>query len=160
MDTLDAEIKSSTTFQQADMSESDILKQIRDFHTKHNLSVDNSSVKLPFLYLTAKFHKSPYGCRYSLKLLLKYARRSPSSKFKDASNIDNISIVDNRSPVIEAMKHLNKSHRGYKSVRSYDFSTLYTSIPHDQIKAKMRTFVENIFNCQNERKPFIVINGK
>ena len=124
------------------------------------------------------FHKNPYGSRYitagnkcatsylselvaeSLKFLLKYARSSPKYRFKGVFHINNIAIIDNTSPVIKLMKVLNKSHEGKKSVRSYDFSTLYTSIPHDHLKSKMKTFVESTFNCQKERKPFIVISNK
>ena len=171
MDILTTEIKSSSTFQLTNMFEADIIKQVNDFHTKYNTSNDKECNRIPFLYWTAKFHKNPYGSRYitagnkcatsklsdmvsqCLAFLFKYARSSDLYKFRGALNINNIAIVDNRTPVIKSMDNLNKG-------QSYDFSTLYTSIPHDKLKDKMKIFVENIFNSQRKKKTFIVINGK
>ena len=40
---------------------------------------------------------------------------------------------------------------GRKSVSTFDFSTLYTSIPHDQLKCNLRQFVERIFSIKDKK---------
>ena len=45
---------------------------------------------------------------------------------------------------------------GRKSVSTFDFSTLYTSIPHDQLMCNLRQFVERIFSIKD--KKYMVCN--
>ena len=64
-------------------------------------------------------------------------------------------VIDDRDPVLEFIND-NNVHGGFKSVKTYDFSTLYTSIPHSQLKLNMKRFVERVFDFKD--KSFIVPN--
>ena len=43
-----------------------------------------------------------------------------------------------------------------KSVNTYDFSSLYTSIPHDQLQDNLRKFITRVFDFK--QKPFVIPN--
>ena len=45
---------------------------------------------------------------------------------------------------------------GHKCISSFDFSTLFTSIPHNQLKDNLSKFVNRIFDIKN--KNFVVCN--
>ena len=40
---------------------------------------------------------------------------------------------------------------GRKSVKSFDFKTLYTQIPHAQLKKNVKTFVHRVFHHKKKR---------
>ena len=50
----------------------------------------------------------------------------------------------------------NNLKNGYKSIHTFDFSTLYTSIPHDQLKNNLFRFINRVFDFK--AKPFITPN--
>ena len=66
-------------------------------------------------------------------------------------------IIDNHDDVIKFMDKSNLDG-GRKSVQSFDFKTLYTKIPHIQLKENVQIFVRRAFNHKNKR--FININKK
>ena len=85
-----------------------------------------------------------------MKLLLKTASSPFYYKIREIDN--HIIIIDNREKVINFINAANNSNRGKKCISTWDFSTLYTNIPHDQLKMNMRKFVSNIFVCNNKVK--------
>ena len=68
---------------------------------------------------------------------------------------NNYFVINDRDPVLDFMKHDN-TRKGFKSVNTYDFSTLYTSIPHSQLKNNLEKFVHRIFEFKENE--FIVPN--
>ena len=57
-------------------------------------------------------------------------------------------VIDNNEPVLDFINSDNLK-KGGKSVSTYDFSTLYTSIPHDQLKNGLINFISRIFEVKN-----------
>ena len=53
---------------------------------------------------------------------------------------------------------LNSIH----SIKTYDFSTLYTTIPHTKLKARLYELIKNAFRCKNGKRRFeyIVVGHK
>ena len=64
-------------------------------------------------------------------------------------------VIDSNQDVLDFMFSSNLKP-GRKSVSTFDFSTLYTSIPHDQLKCNLRQFVERIFSIKD--KKYMVCN--
>ena len=173
MQILSQEITQSPTFKVLQTSSDEIIDSSNQFFRKYGIQSNND--RLPFLYWTAKMHKNPCSHRYitsgfktimaelsinvthSLKVLLKFARNSSKYKFKGQPGINNISIIDNHDRVINFMNLCNKS-KSKKTIKTYDFSTLYTSIPHDKLKQKLSNFISKIFTIKS--KKYIVVNGK
>ena len=65
-------------------------------------------------------------------------------------------IIHDRKEVVDLMEMMNANRKrgGRKKVSTYDFSTLYTSIPHDKLKEKMKEFINRIF--QKKDKSFVI----
>ena len=64
-------------------------------------------------------------------------------------------VIDNNEPILDFLNYDN-TQKGLKSVSTYDFSTLYTSIPHIQLKDNLRMFVERVFDFKD--KSYIIPN--
>ena len=65
-------------------------------------------------------------------------------------------IVDNSVEVIEKIDKINK-RKNVKNIRTYDFSTLYTSIPHKKLKQQMDWVISQAFN--DDARKFIRIDN-
>ena len=137
-----------------------------------DLTFENS--KIPYLYWLPKFHKEIVGFRFitsgstcSMKPLsvilgtgLKYCLRAVKNK----STYDNhycdakdFFIIDNSKSVIEFLNSKNYEH-SKKKVSTYDFQTLYTHIPHQQLKINLKTFVDRVFDIK--KKKYICIRQR
>jgi hypothetical protein len=128
---------------------------------------------MPFLYWTAKLHKTPFshrfitsgrGCAmqplsvhvgYCLKALLKIIRNNNKYQRKQ-TNINKCFIIDNRTPVTNFIKSCNQNNNVH-SVSTFDFKTLYTSIPHDKLKSALSTLIRSTF--RSRKKKFITVKG-
>ena len=171
MDILHNEIHNSGNFVKVNQSTESILEQQSNFVTKHNLSTD---IKMPFLYWTAKLHKNPYSHRfitsgrdcttqplsihvgYCLKTVLNIIRNN--NKFqRKTSKINKCFVIDNRNPVTNFIRQSNRQHNTH-SISTYDFKTLYTSIPHDKLKQSLATTIRSAF--KSRKKKFISVSGK
>ena len=175
MEILSSEITLAKTFQLSNKSEQEIIIENNQLLQKNSINHVTANNRLPFLYWSAKMHKNPPASRFitsgkdtvtsklsenvscCLRVLLKYARNSYKYKFQSHPGINNFSIIDNRDKIIKFIRLANKS-KSKKSLKTYDFSTLYTSIPHGKLKTKLSEFVKRIFSIHE--KKFIIINGK
>ena len=65
-------------------------------------------------------------------------------------------VVDGHDVILEFLYSSNIAHKGRKNISIFDFSTFYTSIPHDQLKLNLEKFVNRIFEF--EEKLFLTHN--
>ena len=56
-------------------------------------------------------------------------------------------ILKNSTNLLSSLSHLGV-HRA-TSIQTFDFSTLYTSIPHDLLKSRMNSIINNAFKYKN-----------
>ena len=162
----------SNTYQQSSESVDDIIERHGVFLQQHGIKLHTDNRCLPYLYATTKMHKNPIKLRFitsgrdsSLKQLsvaivlclqrgLKIARNhSKYSNFFHRRN--DFYVIDSNQDVLDFMFSSNLES-GRKSVSTFDFSTLYTSIPHDQLQCNLRQFVERIFSIKH--KKYMVCN--
>ena len=132
--------------------------------TKINVKIDKC--ELPSFYWLPKLHKRPYKSRFtsisshcSTTILsqhtcitsalttvkdhvMKYSETALSN-----SNINYFWSIKNSSDVIEKLRLCN--FQGFR-VSSFDFSTLYTPLLHDLIKAKVLSLVNWCFKRQSK----------
>ena len=163
----------STTFQAVFESEKDIVKKHESFLDKFGLKLEDDNSKLPTLYITPKQHKNPIGFRFitagyncSLQQLSKQLSICLKSMLHSAKNHsqyqnkfhtrNDFYIIDNNVPVLDFIAS-NNIQDGHKSISTFDFSTLYTSIPHQQLKDNLCKFVNKVFEFKN--KTFIIPNS-
>ena len=141
-----------------------------DSLTKSNIKIDK--IDLPTFYWLPKLHKNPYKSRFisnsshcSTTILSKHitsaltAVKDHAIKHSEAafsnSNVNYFWSIKNSSDVIEKLRL--RSFQG-SQVSSFDFSTLYTSLPHDLIKEKVLSLVKWCFN--RESKTYLCTSDK
>ena len=176
-DTLHNEIENSGNFESLDVNEQFLIdkvkKHISDSKLDKFISVKE---KLPFLYWTSKMHKNPPNFRHitsgrdtilsslsekvglCLQALLK-CDKGNSKYIHKYHDYNDYFVVDNRDPVIEYMVFANGRNHPNKSIRTYDFTSLYTKIPHRKLKRNLEKFIRKVFMIKG--KKFInVSNGR
>ena len=104
---------------------------------------------LPSMYWTPKKHKVPSKARFIVaakrctikplaKCITAILKRFQTQSY---SNINSFWVVQNKEPVISAMDNLNIKNKA-RQISTYDFSTLYTKIPHDKLKQVMNELTD------------------
>ena len=131
------------------------LKEI--FH----LHVGDESKKLPHIYWTPKLHKTPLKFRFiiaapdcSIKPLSKaitkifrlFYRQVETYNAKSLfySQVKTFWVIQNNEHVIKSIEKLNKRN-SVRSMSTFDFSTLYTKIPHEKLLEVMNSITEFCF---------------
>ena len=139
---------------------------------KFGLFVDEDHSKLPTLYWLPKLHKRPYKSRFianssactitELSILL----TSCLTAIKNHVIIYSTIVYErNGKNLFWSIKNsgeiLNKlKSRGFlaSGLSTYDFSTLYTTLPHNLIKDKLTELIEQTFN--REGSLYLACNDK
>ena len=151
---------SNPTYIPIDDSFETIVKSHNQFITSVGLEMSEEDQNLPYLYWTLKLHKSPYKHRFiagSSKCMrkdLSCLLTKVLSAIKDGlvkycntktshNGVNNIWILKNSTSLLSSLDQLDI--RTATSVQTFDFSTLYASIPHDLLKSRISNLVHNAF---------------
>ena len=72
------------------------------------------------------------------------------------SGVNQMRIFKNSKELLEHLKSPNFNH--ITNIKSFDFSTLYTTIPHDKLKSRLANIIRNsfIFKHGNRRYKYLV----
>ena len=170
VDVLKEELNSTSIYVPAQLTKDKLLLHHIDTLTKINVKIDK--YELPTFYWLPKLHKNPFKLRFisnsshcSTTILSKHITSALTAikdhviKYSETafsnSNVNYFWSIKNSSEVIEKLRLRN--FQG-SQVSSFDFSTLYTSLPHDLIKAKVLSLVTWCFN--RESKTYLCISDK
>ena len=162
MEVFKGELNSTSTYVPAQLTKDQLLVHHINTLTKINVKIDKC--ELPTFYWLPKLHKRPYKSRFisnsshcSTTILSKHitsaltAVKDHVMKYSETafsnSNVNYFWSIKNSSEVIEKLRLRN--FQG-SQVSSFDFSTLYTSLPHDLIKAKVLSLVNWCFNRESK----------
>ena len=165
------EIKNVTAYEKCDSNPADISKLLTD-NTKVIAKIqDIPSQSLPFMYWIPKMHKTPIKFRFLvsqrncpskpvskivtkvLSLVLKQHRVYCRALY-NYTGINRMWIADNSKDVIDVIDKLNLKTKAV-SCSQYDFSSLYPSLPHDQLKINLHWCIEKAF--KGSRKEYISV---
>ena len=159
MDVLKEELNSTSKYVPAQLTKDKLLLRHIDTLTKSNIKIDK--LDLPTFYWFPKLHKTPHKSRLisnsshcSTTILSKHitsaltAVKDHDMKYSETSfsNVNYFWSIKNSSKVIEKLRLRN--FQGFQ-VSSFDFSTLYTSLRHNLIKAKVLSLVKWCFNRES-----------
>ena len=141
-----------------------------------SLYITNGSTFKWFTWIP-KLHKNPYMQRYiagsakcSTKPLSQILTRILTAvkeglqKYCDTacarSGVNQMWILKNSKELLENLKA--QSLHSVNSIKSFDFSTLYTTIPHDKLKSKLKAIINQCFFHKNGNRRFqyVVIGYK
>ena len=129
---------------------------------------------LPTMYWIPKIHKYPVGFHFiiaSPKCTVKRLSKDITSIFKSVYNqiqnyhrksrfwsgINTFWVIQNNGPVVKTINNINK-RKSAKHISTFDFSTLYTKIPHDKLIYVLNKIVEFSFSG-GTRNRICVANG-
>lgn len=125
-------------------------------------SIDTNNHKLPFIYIIPKFHKNPVKFRtiiaskhcitkqisYNVALCLNTLNKSIKNYCNSTYNITRINsnwIIDNNKPILDKLNEINKKDTA-KSIETYDFTTLYTTLDHTTLLNSLDTLINKHIN--------------
>jgi len=158
---------SSSTYSHVTHSQNDLISANKRFCKRFGLEVSEQQNTLPSMYWIPKMHKSPVGARFivasktcSTKPLTEVISRIFKMLYNHVENFHRKSyfyssyrkfwVVQNSFPVIQQMDRIN-ARGNAKRISTFDFSTLYTTIPHDLLIEVLSKIIENVFNSRNAR---------
>ena len=111
-----------------------------------------------------KLHKSPYSHRFiaassacttkplsklltlCLKLVLRHYKEY-CARIERRTSINCFWVINNSLEVLNSLHTIRRA----SAMDSFDFSTLYTKIPHDQLKTHMSRLIDDAFTCRNAK---------
>ena len=105
---------------------------------------------------TASPSKLPKSLYKSSKLIMKIHRRY-CNKIKFYTGIERFWIIENNAQVLEDIKLIN-SKRNARNIKTFDFSILYTKIPLEDLKEKLKEIVDKAFKGGHNK--YIQITSK
>ena len=126
--------------------------------------------KLPTMYWIPKLHKNPFKARFIANSSACYTTNlsklltSCLSAIKDHVIKYNEKVYENSGEnlfwsiknSVEILDKLKNRHFRASSLNTYDFSTLYTTLPHHLIKAKLTQLIQKTF--AREKCSFLACN--
>ena len=145
------------------MSSEDIANTHDTFMKSFGIELSDDDKRLPYIYWTPKLHKSPVKHRCipgsskcttkqlsSLLTKILTVIKTGLEKYcsiKTSHTGVNMWILKNSTNLLSQLSHLGV-HRA-TSIQTFDFSTLYTSIPNDLRKSRMNNTIKNAFKHKN-----------
>ena len=151
----------SDTYKKVDVEKSKIITDNITFNKKFGLDTSESQKELPLMYWIPKMHKSPIGSRFIIaskkcsnkplseavsnifKMIFAHVR-SFNNKSRFYSGFNKFWVVENSFPVIEKLNHINVKNNA-KSISTFDFSTLYTKLPHKLLIEVLGNIIDFVF---------------
>ena len=153
----------STTYESIEQNNvNDIVQQQADYlKKKFNLEVPTESKLLPHIYWLPKLHKNPVKFRFiiaasncSIKPLSKAITKifklfykqieTYNTKSQFYNSIKTFWVIQNNENVIKSIEKLN-CRNSAKSIKTFDFSTLYTKIPHHELLDVLSELIDFCF---------------
>ena len=162
------------TYSLTDLSASEVLDNHKSVLTSFGINPNEDELDLPYVYWIPKMHKNLYkhrfiagSAKYSTKplsiLLTKLLTHIKQGLHKycetaySRSAVNQMWILENSKELLEHLKSPNFNH--VTSIKSFDFSTLNTTIPHDKPKSRLTSIIRNsfIFKNSNCRYKYLVL---
>ena len=146
------------------MSSEDIVNTYDILMKSPGIELSDDNKRLPYIYWTSKLHKSPVKHRFivgsnkcttkqlsslltKILTVIKTGLEKYCSIKASHTGANNMWIPKNSTNLLSSLGHLGV--RKATSIQKFDFSTLYTSIPHDLLKSRMNNIINNALKHKN-----------
>ena len=143
------------------MTEKEIIDTLIEKCRKVKDTVKEEHKKLPIIYPTIKMHKNPVKFRFIIaaregvikniaKKLTKILQlvinthKKYFNKILLLTGINRMWIIENTKNILNDIENTNKK-KNAKNIATYDFSTLYTKIPLEDLKEKLKWMIDKAF---------------
>ena len=142
-----------------------------------NQDLSEKEKSVPIIYWMPKMHYNPSRRRFIIasstsstnpissvmSKLFKHIFnqiRNFNEKSHFYKNYNLFRVIENSKPFLEKIHEINKRN-GAKDISTYDFSTLYTKLPHDDLISVLKKLVDFVFDCKGllaeKRKKYITV---
>lgn len=146
------------------------VKSIIDRHRKYlktKLNINEIPESFPFLYWIPKMHKKPFSKQRYIAAsrscttkplsailtkcfkLIDKQHRFICHRYEKSYNINPMWIIHNSKAVHTNIAAVNRK-KDCRNIRTYDFSTLYTSIPHKELKSQLSWVITEAFESSGK----------
>ena len=149
----------NSTYTSCQMSSEDIINIHDTIMKSLGIELSEEDKRLPYLYWTPKLHKYPGKQRFIAgsskcttkqlsRLLTKILTTVIKTGLEKYCGIKtSYTGVKNSTNLLSSLGHLGVHRATF--IQTFDFSTLYTSIPHDLLKSHMNNIINNAFKHKN-----------
>ena len=165
MDVALNEVSTTNTYEHVDKDCTSVVAEHLSFMAKEKIAVMPELRRLPSFYWLPKLHKQPYGTRFiaasnkcttkPLSKLLTSCLSMINCHFKQYCNgiysrtgVNCYWIIHNSQQVLSALSKINYFSTA-TCFDTYDFSTLYTSIPHASLKHALTTLIKEAYRIRD-----------
>ena len=138
-----------------------VERDVAKLSKKFGLNVPEESKRLPHIYWLPKLHKNPIKFRFIIaapncsvkplsqaitKIFKLFYRQIEKYNAKSYyfSYVKTFWVIQDNENVINSIKKLNKRN-AFRSMATFDFSTLYTKIPYEKLLEVMNELVDFCF---------------
>ncbi|MCP4052473.1 MAG: hypothetical protein GY739_05270 [Mesoflavibacter sp.] len=164
----------NNTYSVSNLTQEDVVKIHKNFtvNSTFDLHFGDEIGRIPRIHCLPKLHKNPYGFRFicaaghtsimPLSKLLHYAQTHLRNHFNNHCKViwrrtgkNCYWSVSNNEPVV---RYLSQSAMRvpFQEANSFDFSTLFTKLPHDVVEEQMEFLIDKMFG-NNGHRSFIAI---
>ena len=162
------ELQSETIYKHLPLTnEEEIIQSHLRFTNQFNCGNIVDFNKLPLIYMIPKFHKKPIKFRFIVasrkcsttplssaigKALseVRKQRKFYCAKMEKYDGINRYWVIESNEPVLNCIKNLN-STKSAQSVTTYDFSSLYTALPHEEILHCVSEMIDDVFKYRKKK---------
>ena len=154
----------NSAYTSCQMSSEDIVNTLDTFMMSLGIELFDDDKRLPCLYWTPKLNKSQVKYCFiagsskcttkqlsslltKILIVLKTGLAKYCSIKTSHTGVNNMLILKNSTNLLSSLSHLGV--RIATSIQTFDFSTLYTSIPHDLLKSRLNNIINNAFKHKN-----------
>ena len=154
--------KSDPTYEISNINPVELINDDVMLCERYGLKIEEGQKTLPIMYWTPKMHYTPSRARFivsSAKCSTKPISRLVSNAFKlifnqiqnfHASskfykNYNRFWVINNSKPLIERLDVINTRKKA-KDISTFDFSTLYTKLPHDDLLRVLNSQIDFVFD--------------
>ena len=170
----------SETYKISNTNPSEIINDNITLCKKFGLTITEKHHSLPFMFWTPKMHKNPTGARFIVASAMCSTKpisnvisiifskifqqiNNFNSKCLFYNNYNRFWVIQNSKTLINRLKELNKKCNA-KNISTFDFSTLYTKLPHADLILVLNELIDLVFNggrkTASGNRKFLTVLGK
>ena len=169
---INSNTSSNTTYKPTLFDKDEILANHRSFTTSLSVHSGKESEDLPYLYWIPKLHKTPFKERYivgsstcstkdwsihlaNIMSAVKEGQQKYCETVYSQICINHMWILKNSKDLLDNLK--SRSFSQVSSIKTFDFSTLCNTLPHDKLKTRLKETIHKAFSHRNYGSTFVVL---
>ena len=148
------------TYTRSTLTKEEILENHKSVLLSFGINTKTHDESLPSLYWIPKLHKNPYKERYiagsskcstkplskiltSILTTVKESLQKYCDEVYSTTGVNQMWILKNSKDLLQTLQ--SQSLKFCNNIKTFDFSTLYTTIPHAKLKDRIHSLINQCF---------------